>query len=230
MGDLEWPAPSTKAGTTNDIRAKEPRGCLCPPSPSSFPQKMKKTHNNIKEVSIIQKLVLFPIFWKRNKTLLSFALAVWGFWMKFPDGTWSANLFFPEEVPGGTECFVPRVAEQGHTCLWHLWLGQPVPPALCSFQTQPSCLWTSSHFQATDSMCYLQGIVSKIPPNLEWGGRFPSAIPTLGTAAPEAQAEWAISKLVALSKNQRCTWGQIPGRWRSWKKDPTELVCAWILF
>lgn len=99
-----------------------------------------------------------------------------------------------------TECFVPRVAEQGHTCLWHLWLGQPVPPALCSFQTHPPCLWTSSHFQATVSVCYLQGIVSKTPPNLKWGGCFPSAIPTLGTAAPEAQSEHAISKLVTEQK------------------------------
>lgn len=80
---------------------------------------------------------------------------------------------------------------QGHRARSHLLVALVAgtacpPPALCSFQTQP-CLWTSSHFQATDSMCYLQGIVSKIPPNLKWGGCFPSATLTLRTAEPQSR-------------------------------------------
>lgn len=140
---------------------------------------------------------------------------------------WSANLCCPEQVPGSwrdlraPSSWCPG-SQSKVTAAW----------GTCGSVQLPNtpCLWTSSHFQATDSLCSVQGIVSKIPLNLKWGGCFPSAIPALGTAAPKSQSEWAISKLVTLSKNQRYTWGQIPSRWRSWKKDPTELVCAWILF
>lgn len=200
MGDLEWPAPPTKAVTTNDTsspRLRNPeaastRGCLCSPSPSSFPQKVKKPHNNIKEASIIRKFY-FPSCGRKIKSFLSFALAVRSLWMKFPDdsyGTWSANLFSPEQVPGSwRDSRAPSASCPGSqskvtpacgTCGWD----SPSPPALCSFQTHP-CLWTSFHFQ-TDSMCYLQGIVSKISPNLKWGGCFPSATLTLRTAEPQS--------------------------------------------
>lgn len=148
MGDLEWPAPPTKAVTTNDTsspglrntEAASTRGCLCPPSPSSFPQKVKKPHNNIKEASIIRKFY-FPSCGRKNKKLFEFCFSCtrfmnevswWQLWHLIckPLLPWVGA----RELKGleSAECFVPRVAEQGHTCSWHLWLGQPVPP--CSVQ------------------------------------------------------------------------------------------------
>lgn len=201
MGDLEWPAPSTKAVTTNDTNSPglrntqtaSTRGCLCPPSPSSFPQRVKKPHNNIKRLQPLRSWVYFPSSGRKIKSFLSFALAVWGLWMKFPDGTWSANLFSPEQVPGSwRDSRAPSALCPGSqrkvipvcgTCGWD----SPFPHALCSSKHSPACE-PPLVFQATDSMCYLHGIVSKIPQNLKWGGCFPSATPTLGTAAPEPQS------------------------------------------
>lgn len=127
MGDLEWPAPSTKAMTTNDIRAKEPRGCLCPPSPSSFPQKVKKTHKNIKEASIITSWVYFPSSGRKWKAVWvlhwHYEVYQWRFLMALicqPLLPWAGA----RELKGleSTKFLVPRVTEQGHSCLRHLWL------------------------------------------------------------------------------------------------------------
>lgn len=55
------------------------RGWLCPPSPSSFLQKVKKSHNNIKETSIIGSQVYSP---SSGRSCLSFCQVYeWSFLM-----------------------------------------------------------------------------------------------------------------------------------------------------